>query len=95
MNLTDTNAAYAITFTTLNTGIRKSAKTPCREHRSRTYPTIGFAPTAEQKKKISKILAELLREINPERLGNNDFLIGIHQIIIGHSRDVIGNDARL
>ena len=57
-NLTNTNAASAITFTTPNTGIRMPAKTPRRGLRSMNYPITGYALTAVPKKKISRILDE-------------------------------------
>ena len=41
-----------------STETRMPAQTPCREHRSKTYPTIGYVLTAEQRKKISRILTE-------------------------------------
>ena len=34
-------------------------------------------------------------KINPERLGNYDFLVGVHQVIIGHTCNIVGNDAQL
>ena len=36
-----------------------------------------------------------LGKINPERLGKNDFLVGVHQIVIGHAGDIVGDNARL
>ena len=30
-----------------------------------------------------------------ERLGDYDFLVGVHQVVIGHAGNIIGDDARL
>ena len=38
---------------------------------------------------------KLLLKVNPERLGNYDFLVGVHQVIIGHTCNIVGNDAQL
>lgn len=54
-NSTGTSVASATTFMTLNMGIRKPVKMPCRGLRSRNCPITGFALTAEQRKKILRI----------------------------------------
>lgn len=58
MKTIDTNALFAIIYMIRSTETRMPAQTPCREHRSKTYPTIGYVLTAEQRKKISRILTE-------------------------------------
>ena len=36
-----------------------------------------------------------LGKINPERLGKNDFLVGVHQVVIGHACNIVGNGTQL
>ena len=36
-----------------------------------------------------------LLEADSERLGDYNFLVGVHQVVIGHARDIVGDNARL
>lgn len=58
MKTIDTNALFAIIYMIRSTETRMPAKTPHQGCRSMNYLITGFVLTAEQRKKISRILTE-------------------------------------